>query len=118
MTINIDTVKVGDKVVAKDETIRRGGTEANDALEAGVVYTIVGVHKMGNGGTVSLSEKVNSRSPSNWYPGSFGYLLFKKAPEPVTLEGASDLELIEALQARGYKGDLRHEVTTTETVTL
>jgi len=125
MTININTVKIGDRVVITDQAARRNYSTANDTLEPGKVYTIGGVHKQGNsGGTVSIVGEFNQSAPvatswgSDWHPGSFGFCMFKKAPEPVTLEGATVAQVLEELARRGFSGTLSHEVTSIETITL
>lgn len=122
MTININTVKIGDRVVITDQTARRDYSMTNDTLEPGKIYVISGVHKYGaSGGTVSLLGEFNHSSPrwsASWEPGSFGYCLFKKAPEPIALEEATLTQIVEELRLRGVAGSLSFEVSSRETIDL
>jgi len=101
----IDDVKVGDRVVANDKTLDPHNP-ANSLLEEGKVYTIGAVHKRGSGGTISLLEAFNDKAPDDWAAGSFGYLAVDRAPEPPSVEEASDEDLINELRGRGWAGTL------------
>lgn len=114
--------KAGDRVVVKpsyDTT-----DPMNAGLEPGKVYTVESVgtyHEDGpSGGVLFLQGETNSHSITSgdrFEPGGFGFMTFEKVID-LPVSEASDVELIEALQGRGYTGTLSHHVMTVEEVTL